>query len=96
MTLPDDKDVESPQVPGLKNLPLPGFVWSLAAYDSTLYAACGSAGIKEFELVTDGKPVLRREYPGTAMDCAVSGKLLIVAAESKLQIFDRKSGELLS
>lgn len=85
-----------PEVNGLSNLPLEGFVWSLARLESTLYAACGPAGVKEFRLSEDGTPILQRQFSGLAMDCAVSEKLLIVAAESELKIYDRETGVLLS
>ena len=96
VNLPVRKNSAMPEVPGLKNLPLPGFVWSLDKWNDMLYAACGSGGAREFEITPDGKLIARRVFPGSAMDCAVSEKLFIIAADSELKIFDRKSGKLLS
>ena len=94
--LPQEKNTPPPAVPGLNNLPLPGFVWSLDKWGSVLYAACGSGGVQELEFAPDGKLIPRRIFPGIAIDCAVSQELLIIAADSELKIFDRKSGKLLS
>ena len=96
VSLPRQKNNLSPAVAGLKNLPLPGFVWSLDKWESSLYAACGSGGVREIEITPDGKSNPGRIFPGTAMDCAVSERLLVIAADSELKIFDRKSGKLLS
>ncbi len=94
--LPRQKNNLPPVVAGLDNLPLPGFVWSLDKWESSLYAACGSGGVREIEIAPDGKLIPRRIFPGIAMDCAVSQKWLIIAADSELKIFDRQSGKLLS
>ena len=88
---------EIPSIPKLSNIPQNGFVWSLAKYDNKLYAACGGAGISVFSISADGTlHGEKQQFPGVAMDCAVSGKLLIAAADMQLNIFDRTSGELIS
>ena len=84
-----------PAVKNLRNLPLPGFVWSLARHNDTFYAACGQEGVKEFKTSADGTLIPARSFPGIAMDCAVSEKFLIIAADSSLKIMERSTGKIL-
>ena len=85
-----------PAVSGVHNVPLPGFVWSLAKWDSFLYAACAQEGLREFAIADDGSLLPARSFPCIAMDCAVSEKLLIIAADQQLVIMERSSGKVLS
>lgn len=85
-----------PAVKNLRNLPLPGFVWSLAKHHDTFYAACAQEGVKEFKAAPDGTLTPARTFPGIAMDCAVSEKLLFIAADTSLKILERSTGKILS
>ena len=85
-----------PKFSGVGNFPLPGFVWSLAKWDSQLYAACAQEGVKEFNIASDGSLLAGRSFPCTAMDCAVSEDLLIIAADQQLMILERSTGKLIS
>ena len=103
MVSPEEADIRIPAVDpvppvvsGVRNIPLPGFVWSLAKWDSMLYAACAQDGAKEFHIASDGSLVPKRTFPFIAMDCAVSEKLLIIAADQQLVIMERSTGRLLS
>lgn len=88
-------NIPPPAVPNLHNIQLPGFVWSIAGYGTKLYAACGEGGVKEFSISPDGNLTCLRDFPGFAMDCTVSEKLLIVAGDRVLKIYDRNSGKLI-
>ena len=85
-----------PALSGVRQLSLPGFVWSLARWENHLYAACSQEGLKEFRIAEDGTLSPERSFAGRAMDCAVSEKLLIVAADEHLKIMERSSGKVLS
>ena len=85
-----------PAVKGLRHLALPGFVWTLARWGNRLYAACGQEGLKEFSIAPDGSLRPERTFAGIAMDCAVSEKLLVIAADQYLKIIEQATGKILS
>ncbi len=100
---PEEARVQIPPVPpspptvsGVHHVPLPGFVWSLAKWDTRLYAACGQEGLREFTIADDGSLSPARSLSCIAMDCAVSERLLIIAADQQLVIMERSTGKLLS
>lgn len=86
----------TPNVPGLKSIPLPGFVWSLTIDGDTLYAACGAAGLREYQIKADGSLMPGKVYEQSCFDCQVYKNLIFMANDNYLDIYDRKANRRLS
>ena len=87
---------KAPEVRGLRATAVPGFVWRLTVDGDRLYASCGADGLREYRIEADGSLTPGKVYDGNCFDCKVHDSLLFMARDAFFDIFDRKSGRLLS